>query len=152
MDIVQLHLDGSNPINASRERVYSLLTDPKFIATTLPDTEDVHVIDGSSLEAKIKLRVALVSSTLKMKMTIAKDVPPSKATMTAEGTGSGSSIRISSVFDLEGDSPSTMKWSADAEITGVMSGLGSSLLKGFASKKVGEIFSGITKAVEASTR
>jgi len=40
------------------------------------------------------------------------------------------------VFDLSGDSPVTMKWSADAEITGVMAGLGSTLLKGFATKKV----------------
>ncbi len=147
---MQLHLDGSNSINAPREKVFSLLTDPNFLAKSLPDAEDVRVLDSTSLEAKLKLRIAVVSSSLKMKMTVTGVERPSKASLLAEGTGSGSIIKIASVFNLEGDVPTVMKWSADAEITGVMSGLGSSLLKGFATKKVAEIFEGITKSVESS--
>jgi carbon monoxide dehydrogenase subunit G len=41
-----------------------------------------------------------------------------------------------------------MSWKADAEISGVMAGIGSSLLRGFATKKVTEIFDGITKSLE----
>ena len=145
---MQLHLEGSNAINAPGVKVYSLLTDPSFVAKTLPDSEDVRVIDGSTLEAKIKLRIAVVSSTLKTQMTIVRESPPTRAKLVAEGSGSGSSMKITSVFELSGDSQTTMRWSADAEITGVMAGIGSALLKGFATKKVGEIFTGITKAVE----
>ncbi|MDG6908897.1 MAG: SRPBCC family protein [Nitrososphaerota archaeon] len=145
---MQLHLDGSTVINAPQSKVYALLTDPNFIAKTLPDAEDVHVLDAQSLEARMKLRVAVVSSALKVKMSISKTAPGSKATLVAEGTGSGSAMKITSVFDLAGGSSTTMGWSADAEITGVMAGLGSSLLKGFATKKVAEIFEGITKAIE----
>ncbi len=147
---MQLHLEGSNSMNSSRERVYSLLTDPVFISKTLPDAEDVRVLDGSSLEAKMKLRVAVVSTSLRMKMTVVRDDPPSKARLRAEGTGGGSTLKISSVFELQGDSPTTMSWSADAEIGGVMAGIGSTLLKGFAAKKVSEIFAGITRAVEGA--
>ncbi|MDE1853780.1 MAG: carbon monoxide dehydrogenase subunit G [Thaumarchaeota archaeon] len=148
---MQLHLEGSNSMKAPKEKVYSLLTDPEFIAKTLPDAEDVNVIDGSSLEAKLKLRVAVVSSTMKMKLTIVRTAPPSKATLVAEGAGSGSSLKITSIFDLSGDAPTNMTWTADAEITGLMAGIGSSLLKGFATKKVAEIFSGITRAVESAS-
>jgi carbon monoxide dehydrogenase subunit G len=147
---MQLHLDGSNSINAARERVFGLLTDPAFLAKTLPDAEDVRVLGPDSLEAKIKLRVAVVSSTLKMKMTITEKTPTTGATLVADGTGSGSAIKIKSRFSLQGDLPTTMAWSADAEITGVMAGMGSTLLKGFATKKIAEIFQGITKAVETS--
>ncbi len=147
---MQFHFEGSNSINSSRERVYSLLTDPAFVAKSLPDAEAVRVLDGSSLEAKMKLRVAVVSTSLKMRMTIIRTEPPSKATLQAEGTGSGSTLRISSVFELRGDSPTTMSWSADAEIGGVMAGIGSALLKGFAARKVSEIFAGITRAVEGT--
>jgi len=147
---MKLHLQGSNTLNSSREKVYSLLTDPNFISKTLPDAEDVRVLDGSSLEAKMKLRVAVVSTTLRMKMTVVRTAPPLEATLVAEGTGSGSSLKITSVFDLSEDSPTMMAWSADAEIGGVMAGIGSTLLKGFATKKVAEIFSGIIKAVEAT--
>jgi uncharacterized protein len=148
---LQLHLDGSNQVNARRERVFALLTDSKFLGTTIPDAEEVKVIDGDTLEAKLKLRVAIVSSNMKMRMTITGREPPSKATLIAEGTGSGSNLKVASVFTLEGDKPTKMNWSADAEITGVMAGIGSTLLKGFATKKVAEIFDGITKAVESAT-
>ena len=147
---MRLHLEGSNVINAPRDKVYSMLTDPGFVARTLPDAEDVHVLDGSSLEARIRLRVAVVSSTLRMKLTIERTAPPSKATLSSEGSGSGSSMKITSVNELSGGSDTTMRWSADAEITGVMAGIGSALLKGFATKKVSEIFTGITSAVEAA--
>ena len=147
---MRLHLEGSNTMNAPLEKVYSLLTDPGFMAKSIPDAEDVRVLDGSTLEAKMKLRVAVVSSTIKTKMTISKVAPPTKAQLVAEGTGSGSSLKIASVFDLSGGSPTTMKWAADADIGGVMAGIGSALLKGFATKRVEEIFAGLTRAVEAS--
>jgi len=146
---MQIHLDGSNSMAAGRMTVFSLLTDPNFLATTLPDAEDVHVLDGKSLEAKIKLRLAIVSSKLKFRMTVAEAEAPVRAKLLAEGSGSGSGIKIASTFTLEGDAPTTMKWTADAEISGVMAGLGSTILKGFATKKVAEIFEGITRAVEA---
>jgi len=148
---LQIHLDGSSSMIASQEKVFSLLTDPNFIARTLPDAEEVKVLGPDSLEAKIKLRVAVVSSAMKMKMTIAGKEPTHKANLLAEGTGSGSTLKVNSLFTLEGSSPTKMSWTADAEITGVMAGLGSSLLKGFATKKVAEIFEGLTRAVEASS-
>ncbi len=145
---MQLHLDGSNSITAPSESVYSLLTDAAFLATTLPDAEDVHVLDKTSLEATIKVRVAVVSSKLRIKMAVTATQPPTNASLAVTGAGSGSNMQISSSFELSGSSPTTMKWMADADITGVMAGLGSTLLKGFASKKVAEIFEGITKAIE----
>ena len=148
---MQIHLDGSNSMRSSRETVFRLLTDPNFLAKTLTDAEDVHVLDEKSLEAKIKLRLAVVSSTLKVKMTVAEAEAPVRAKLLATGSGSGSSINIVSTFALDGDRPTVMKWVADAEITGVMAGLGSTILKGFATKKVAKIFEGITKAVEASS-
>jgi uncharacterized protein len=146
---MQLHLSGSSSINADKETVFNRLTDAKFIARSLPDAEDVNVIDGKTIEAKLKVKVAVVTSTLKLRMSIAETTPPSKAELVADATGSGSHMTISSIFELSGSRPTTLSWSADAEITGVMAGLGSSILKGFAMKKVGEIFEGITKAVEA---
>ncbi len=148
---MELHLSGSNGINAPRQAIFERLTDPDFLARALPDSEDVRVIDGSTLEAKVKVRVAVVSSTLKVRMTVADKLPPEKATLQVEGSGTGSALRITSTFTLTGDSPTQMNWTADAEMTGVMAGLGSTLLKSFATRKVDEIFSGITKAIEQSS-
>ena len=148
---MQLHLEGTNSISSPRERVYSLLTDPGFISRSLPDAEDVRVLDEAALETKMKVRIAVVSASLRMRMTIERTAPPAKAALFAEGSGSGSSLRIRSTFELTGDATTTMAWAADADITGVMAGIGSTILKGFAARKVAEIFSAITKAVEAAS-
>ncbi|HLQ03715.1 MAG TPA: carbon monoxide dehydrogenase subunit G [Nitrososphaerales archaeon] len=150
---MQLHLDGSTIIKAERERVFQLLTDPKFIATTLPDAVEVAVLDRDSLEARMKVKVALISSNIKVTLRVADRVPPSRARLLVEGSGSGSNLKISSTFSLEGDGSTTrMSWVADAEITGLMAGLGSIVLRGFAEKKVGEIFAGITKGIEGASK
>jgi carbon monoxide dehydrogenase subunit G len=137
-------------MKAPREKVYALLTDPNFIAKSLPDSEDVKVLDSSSLEAKLKLRISIVSSTMKMKVIITDKEPSSRASLLAVGSGSGSNLKIASVFNLSGENSTTLSWSADAEISGIMAGLGSAILRGFATKKVGAIFGGITSAVESA--
>ena len=147
---MEIRLSGSNIINASRQTVFDRLTNPDFLARSLPDSEDVRVVDPSTIEGKVKVKVAVVSSTLKVRMTVSGKAALEKATLRVEGSGSGSALRITSNFTLTGDAPTKMEWTADAEITGVMAGLGSTLLKGFATKKVDEIFSGITKAIEHS--
>ena len=149
---MQLHLTGSTNINAKRERVFQLLTDPNFIATTLPDAVEVAVLDRESLEAKLKVRVALISSSIKVRLRVADRVPPASARLLAEGSGSGSNLKISSTFSLEGDGTTKMSWVADAEISGLIAGLGSIVLRGFAEKKVSEIFAGITKGIEGASR
>ncbi len=149
---MQLHLDGSTTIDADRPKVFGLLTDPSFLAKTLPDSDEVKVIDAENLEARMKLRIAVVSSSLGVKMTITDKTPPSKARLLVVASGSGSNMNINSIFELTGERPTTMAWSADAEITGVIAGLGSTLLKGFATKKVAEIFAGITKSIEETSR
>ena len=149
---MELHLNGSTKISARIDRVFQLVTDPKFIAGTLPDAEDVAVLDEDSLEAKLRVKVALVSSAIKFRLTISDRTPPSHARLLAEGSGSGSNMKITSTFELAGDGSTTMNWAADVEITGLIAGLGSTFLRGFAEKRVAEIFEGITKAVEAKAK
>ncbi len=146
---MQLHLQGSIEIGANPTRVFALLTDPRFLGGTLPDSEDVVVADENTVEAKTRVKLGLVSSTLKVKLRISDKRAPEHAMLHAEGAGGGSSLKIDSTFDLRGDGRTSMKWAADAEITGLMAGLGSTLMQGFAEKKVREIFEGITKAIEA---
>lgn len=150
---MQLHLEGSTELKVDPDTAYNRLTNLEIMTKALPDAEDVKVIDSDTAEATIKLRIALVSTRLKMKVKILGKRPPSHAELSAEGSGSGSRVKIFSTFDLErGMGQSTkMKWVADAEITGLMAGIGSVMLRGFAGKRVGEIFEAVGIAVEKPT-
>jgi uncharacterized protein len=145
---MQLHLEGTETLNLPKERVFQLLTDPNFLAKSLPDAQESRVVDGNTVEAKMKIGISFLTTTMATKMKLADLVPSNHARLLVEGTGSGSSMKITSDFNLEGENPTKMRWVADAEITGVMAGIGSSIIKGFAEKKVKEIFQDIKKAME----
>ncbi len=145
---MQIHLAGSEELRLKRERVFQLLTDPNFIAKSIPDSQDVKVTGDDTVDAKMKVGISFVTMRMQVKMKIVDKVAPSHARLLVEGSGSGSSMKITSDFDLEGENPATMKWAADADISGVMAGIGSTILKGFAEKKVAEIFQGIKNAME----
>ena len=131
---MQLHLEGAEDLGLSKQRVFDLLTDPNFIAKSLPDSEETKVLEDGSIEAKMKIGISFLTTKMNVKMRITDKVPPGHARMLVDGTGSGSNMKITSDFDLEGDASTKMKWAADAEITGVMAGIGSSILKGFSEK------------------
>jgi len=145
---MQLHLEGAEDLKMPKERAFSLLTDSGFLAKSMPDVEETKVIDESNLEAKMKVGISFLTTRMMVKIKIADKVPPTHARLLVDGSGSGSNMKITSDFNLEGEGPTKMKWAAEAEITGVMAGIGSSILKGFAEKKVKEIFDQIRKAME----
>lgn len=145
---MHLHLEGSSELKVDRETAYTRLTSLEVMTKSLPDAEDVKVIDAETAEATIKLRIALVSARLRMNVKILNKKPPSHAELSAEGSGTGSYVKIQSTFDLAESNPTKLTWSADADITGVMAGIGSTMLRGFAQKRVAEIFNAIQIAIE----
>jgi carbon monoxide dehydrogenase subunit G len=146
---MHLHLEGSSELKVDRETAYNRLTSLDVMTKSLPDAEDVKIIDAETAEATIKLRLALVSARLRMRVKILNKKPPSHAELSAEGSGTGSHVKINSTFDLAESGKTTgLIWSADADITGIMAGIGSTMLKGFAQKRVAEIFQTIQIAVE----
>lgn len=148
---MRLHLEGDEELSIPRERVYELLTNPDFIAKSLPDAQEVRVQSDGTVEAKMKVGISFVTTNMQVKLKITDKVSNQHARLMAEGSGSGSTMKITSDFDLDGDKPTRMKWKADAEITGLMAGMGSSILKGFSDKKVREIFNGIKRAMETQS-
>jgi carbon monoxide dehydrogenase subunit G len=148
---MQLLLEGSRTINLPREKVFDMLTDSRFIASSLPDAEEVNVVDKDTIDARLKVRIALVSASMKVRIRIGEREKPSFGTLYVEGSGSGSNVKITSRFELSNGQTTLMKWKATVDVTGVMAGLGSTILKSFADKKVTEIFNSITDAMEKAS-
>ncbi len=145
---MHLHLEGTEILDFPRERVYQLLTDASFLAKSLPNARETKVTGDNTIEAKMKFGISSLAMTMATKIKLADMVPPRHARLILEGAGRGSSMKITSDFNLEGENPTRMKWISNAEITGVMTGIGSSMIKGFAREKVREIFQDIKRTME----
>jgi carbon monoxide dehydrogenase subunit G len=147
---MKFHLDGIVVIQASPEKTFSRLSDPSFMVTTIPDMQSYKIIDNDRFEAKIKVGISVVRGTVDMKFEIKDKTLGNHARLVADGSGAGSKMHVDSTLDLAPDPAGTkMSWSADAEISGLMAGIGSQILKGQSEKQVGQIFSNIKQKIES---
>jgi len=148
---LKFHLDGVVSIKATPEKVFSSLSDPKFMISTIPDLQSSKIVDNDHFEAKIKVGLSVVRGTVDMKFELKDKTGGNHAKLVGDGSGAGSKMRIESVFDLSPDGEGTkMAWSADADLSGLMAGIGSQILKGQSEKQVTQIFSNIKSKLESS--
>jgi carbon monoxide dehydrogenase subunit G len=147
---LKFHLDGILQINASPEKTFASLSDPNFMVATIPDLQSYRVIDQEHFEAKIKVGISVVRGTVEMKFEIKEKTGGNHAVLIGDGFGAGSRMHIESVLDLSAEGGGTkMVWSANADISGLMAGIGSQILKGQSEKQVSQIFSNIKSTLES---
>jgi carbon monoxide dehydrogenase subunit G len=149
---MKFHLDGQISIDSPVEKIYSSLTDPQFMLSCIPDLQSQNLDDAEHFSAKIKVGIGIVRGTVEMRFVLADKVQSSHAKLIGDGNGAGSKMHIESVFDLSPVGQKTqMKWSANADLTGLIAGIGGPVLKGQSEKQVSQIFANIKSRLESNT-
>ena len=147
---MKFHLDGVVHIDATPEKTFTSLSDPAFMVATIPDLQSSRIIDQDHFEAKIKVGISVVRGTVDMKFELKEKSGGNHTRLVGDGSGAGSKMHIESVLDLSADDGGTkMAWSADADISGLMAGIGSQILKGQSEKQVTQIFTNIKSKLES---
>jgi len=125
-----MHYEGSFGVVSSRDAVYSFVTDPKSVATILPDVQDVKIIDANSFSLKAKLGFSLVNGLMDVKCTFTEKNPYTFLRLNATADGLSSVVDLESSFTLEDmqGGGTRVKWTADARIAGLIARVGSRLI------------------------
>lgn len=148
---MKFELDGNLAIKAPMEKVYTSLTDPNFMVGTIPDLVSSRIVDGENFDAKVKVGISLVRGTMDMKFSIADKNPQTQAKLVVEGSGAGSKIHIESRFELRSEGNNTsLTWKAIADLSGLISGIGSQILKGQSEKLVSQIMANLRSKLETT--
>jgi carbon monoxide dehydrogenase subunit G len=158
---VKFHLDGKTAVNASLEKTYASLCDPHFMVGIMPDVESSRILGQNNFEAKIKVGISIVRGTVDMQFSLVDKVEKKHTKLVGEGSGAGSRMRIESSFDLSSDGgqviaaptqsggeSTIVSWSADADLSGLISGIGGSMLKSQSEKMVSQIVRNIKTKLE----
>ncbi len=147
---MKFHLDGAVSIKASPEKTFTSLSNPEFMVSTIPDLQSYKILDQDHFEAKIKVGISVVRGTVDMKFELKDKTGGNHARLLGDGAGAGSRMHIDSTLDLSPEGEGTkMAWSADADLGGLMAGIGSQILKSQSEKQVSQIFSNIKAKLEA---
>jgi carbon monoxide dehydrogenase subunit G len=114
-----VRIEGTRSFAASRERVWDALVDPQLLGEFLPGLESLKVKDEAHWSAVMRLPMSPISLSLNFELV--ERSRPGHAVLTAKGKRLGASADVRTTFDLaEAASGTTMAWSADVELGGML--------------------------------
>lgn len=136
-----MKIEGSYQFNAPRERVWEILQDPQVMAQCMPGCESMEEIGPDQYEATVKVGIAAVKGTYKAKVGIKEKQAPSHYVLSGSGSGGPGFMQGDLVIDLEetGDG-TTLRYSTDAKIGGLIAGVGQRMLGGVGKMMVDQFF------------
>ena len=138
-----MEFSGSVDIPAPRETVFGFVTDPDKIGQCGPGVESIEVIDPAHFQASAKVGVGFITARFVVDLEIAEQAPPDFAVIKARGQAPGSAVDATGRMDLvDGPEPgtTTMNWSADVAISGMIASVGARLIEGTATKLIDQTF------------
>jgi len=146
-----MELSGTVVIKASREAVWTFVTDPQQVGSCGPGVESIEVVDETHFRARAKVGVGFISARFVVDLRMAELVEPDKAVIAASGQAPGSAVDGTGEMRLSGpaEGPTTMDWSANVRISGTIATVGARLIEGTANKLIGQSFDCIRAKLEA---
>jgi carbon monoxide dehydrogenase subunit G len=121
--------DGSLTLDASRQHVWSRLSDPHELERVLPAVEEVEVRDQESFSVLVAPTTALGETALWVEVEIAERREGEHVRLECRGRGGEYDAELAVDIELDGDGTQcAVSWRAEASFNGVWSALGQRVL------------------------
>ena len=146
-----MNLEGEHVFNGPRTEVYGMFRDPEVLASAMPGTQALTVVDDNHYEGSMNIRIGPVSGTFSGKLEVADEVAPEKCTLIVEGRGApGFAKGVGHVvFTEQGDGTTLLKYSGDVQIGGTLASVGQRMIDSVAKSMIKQAFETLDKALEA---
>ena len=141
---------GECMIGASRETVWAAVNRIELLKVSIPGCQELTEDDDGRLRAVVKLKIGVVSATLKGIVELRDISPPSSYTIVGQGEGGVAGfVQGSSRVTLEEIGPSITKlcFDADARVGGKLASVGGRLLDATARKLTNQFFDNLCAAL-----
>lgn len=146
-----MHFEGTLTIDAPRDRVWAMLTDPEVVSRCAPGLESLEIV---SPDRRFRAVAAIGFGMVKVRFV--NDVEwleldaPNRARMKVHGTAPGSAVDVTSAMVLA-DGPggtTTLAWSADVNVVGTIASLAARLMGGVTQKLTSAFFECVKARIE----
>ncbi|HJR17198.1 MAG TPA: SRPBCC domain-containing protein [Gemmatimonadales bacterium] len=146
---MKLEFSGAPEVAAPRDRVWRRVTDPRFVARSVPGVESVAVIDPTHFSVTSGFGLGSLKARLILDGELFDIVPGTSAKMRLRGTAGASSIDVLSNITLLNAAAGNVRlsWSATSELTGPLSKAGSGLIGGVARKLTEQFWADLARRV-----
>ncbi|MGH7771077.1 MAG: CoxG family protein [Candidatus Binatia bacterium] len=137
-----MKIEGRFIFPASSEDVWNLVTDPQSLQVCTPGCKSLTEIGADEFEAELEIGVGPIKGAFGGKILMREKNPPFSYKLIVEGSGSAGFVRGEGTLTLgevEGDKTAVLV-SGDAQVGGLIAGVGQRLLEGVAKQMMGQFF------------
>jgi carbon monoxide dehydrogenase subunit G len=145
-----MNVAGDCIIGAPKNIVWAAVNRMDLLHASIPGCQELQEDENGRLKATVKLKIGVVSATLRGIVSFEDIAPPDSYTIVGEGEGGVAGfVRGSSRVTLEELSPSTTRLSfdADAKVGGKLASVGGRLLDATAKKLANQFFDNFRAAL-----
>lgn len=148
---MKLEFSGSPEITATREQVWSRLTDPDFVAASAPGVESVEAVDPTHFKVISGLGFGGVKVRFALDVELFDIVDRQSLKMRASGSAPGSELNVVSSLQIADDGSGRVRldWSATSEVSGTMAKIGGPLVTGAARRLTEDFWSDFARRAGA---
>ena len=137
-----MKLENRYSFQGARQQVWDLLTDPKALQQCTPGCKELEEVGTDEFKASMQIGVGPVTGTYQGKIRMAEKEAPRCYKLFIEGSGSAGFVRGEGMLTLEedGGDKTNVHVKGDAQVGGLVAGVGQRLLEGVAKQFMGQFF------------
>ena len=139
-----MKIEGTHELNAPRERVYALLTNPDVLRRCIPGCESLEKTDENAYAATMKAGIGVVKGTFKGNVKLAEMRPPEHYRIVVDGKGGPGFVKGTGDFDLEEQDGATLiRYAGEMQVGGTIAGIGQRMIQGAAKMMATRFFTAL---------
>lgn len=145
-----MHFEGEFIIDAPREEVWGYISNPQSALDYVPNIRKLNVLSENKFTATVGVGVGSIRGNFDLEFEVVENIPPIHTKLKAKGSGLKSIVDFETAIDLSAtpNGKTNTKWLADANVGGLIAGVGQRLLRMVAEKTVNELFDRLRSKLE----
>jgi uncharacterized protein len=140
-----MKVSGDTVLHADAETVWRTVTDPEVLVRTIPGCARLEVTGPDAYTMTVSAGVASIKGTYDGQVALTDQIRPSSFVLRASGAGASGTIRtdVSVTLSDGRDGTTSLRYDADADVGGMVGGVGQRVLTSVAKKMAGQFFANV---------
>jgi carbon monoxide dehydrogenase subunit G len=143
-----VHYEGKFDARVGSDRLYALMTNPSIVVTLIPDVVSFKVADMDHFSVKARAGIGPMRGIIDMDFALDEKKDGRFVKLRGKGRGMQSNVDLVLSMTIEGGPGNcTASWVADAQVGGMLAGVGGRLIDGITESYVRRMTDELRKKV-----
>lgn len=148
-----MKIEGSHTVNAPRERVFDLLTNPDILQKCIPGCEQLVKTAENQFNARLSAGAGPVKGVFTATVSLEDLRRPEHFKLAVEGKGQPGFVKGSGALDFTEEGEQTVvQYVGDVNVGGLLASVGQRMIQGAARMMVGRFFTALEEEAKAKQK